>query len=153
MKKHIRFILISAALFAIADQLVKSWALSRLSAGPLSIIDPWFSLQLSFNPGIAFGIRPPFVLLIIFTLIFIPTLLYLAIKELNLEKQITRLAISLILGGAIGNLIDRFTYGAVTDFIKIGPWPNFNLADIYISLGVLFMLLFYGKITRSKKQK
>lgn len=153
MKKHISFILISATLFAIADQLTKSWALERLSSGSLVLIDPWFSLELSLNPGAAFGITPPFIVLVLLTIILIPTILYLAIKELELKNKITRSAIALILGGAIGNLLDRFTQGAVTDFIAIGTWPNFNLADIYISLGVLLILVFYGKIVRIKNKK
>ncbi len=153
MKKILQKILTSAALFAISDQLVKSWALERLSDGPLYIIDTWFVLELSHNKGMAFGIKPPFILLILLTIVLIPTILYIAIKELKLKNKIASISVALIIGGAIGNLIDRFTQGAVTDFIGIGSWPNFNLADVYISLGVLLILAFYGKITRTKSKK
>ncbi len=52
-------------------------------------------------------------------------------------------AVGLLAGGALGNLIDRVSSGAVTDYIEIGPWPPFNLADVAITAGVLLMVLIY----------
>jgi signal peptidase II len=53
------------------------------------------------------------------------------------------LAVGLVAGGAIGNLADRIRHDAVTDFIAIGSWPPFNLADISITLGVLLLVYLY----------
>jgi len=53
----------------------------------------------------------------------------------------TRIALSAILGGAIGNLIDRILYGKVVDFIEIGPWPIFNFADVAVTFGMLVLII------------
>jgi signal peptidase II len=57
-----------------------------------------------------------------------------------------------VLGGGLGNLIDRFTRGYVIDFISIWKWPVFNLADVFVTIGVLLIVLFYGKI-KAQNQK
>ena len=72
-------------------------------------------------------------------------------KELNLKNRLSQVAIALLLGGAFGNLIDRFLRGYVVDFIAIGTWPNFNLADSFICVAVLLVIVFYYKIKKVKK--
>lgn len=101
------------------------------------------------NVGIAFGIKIPFILIL--TLIFIPIIIYIACKELDLNNKITKISVGLILAGALGNVIDRITNGFVIDFISVPFWPSFNFADIYISVGVLMIVIFYGRIKVTKK--
>jgi signal peptidase II len=100
------------------------------------------------NPGIAFGLPITGTTVIVLNLILLAVLAHLACKEINLKKPLAQVASALILGGAIGNIIDRFHYGYVVDFISIGFWPNFNLADAFITTGVLLLLVFYGRIKR-----
>lgn len=100
------------------------------------------------NVGVAFGIKIPFILIL--TLIFIPIIIYIACKELDLNNKITKISVGLILAGALGNVIDRITKGFVIDFISVPFWPSFNFADIYISTGVLMIVIFYGRIKATK---
>lgn len=86
------------------------------------------------NEGIAFGLPFANTLLLLLILIFVSLL---AFREKN---SLAIFALSLILGGGISNLVDRLNFGCVRDFIAIGIFPNFNLADALISLGVIFVL-------------
>lgn len=86
------------------------------------------------NEGIAFGLPFANTLLLLLILIFVS---FLAFREKN---SLAIFALSLILGGGISNLVDRLNFGCVRDFIAIGIFPNFNLADALISLGVIFVL-------------
>lgn len=106
-------------------------------------------LQYQENTGIAFGIKMPQPVIIILNIIILFGLVYIFFQEINPRKKTSILAISLILAGAFGNIIDRFTYGFVVDFIAIFSYPRFNLADTYITLAVLLLIVFYGKIRRS----
>lgn len=99
------------------------------------------------NRGMAFGIQvgvgQPFftVFAVIATVI-----IFVYILKARDEKSSLRFALALILGGAIGNLIDRFLYGAVVDFVDIGfgntRWPIFNLADSAVTIGMMILIVF-----------
>ena len=125
------------------------------------------------NAGLAFGVEVGSgkIFFTIFSLIISFVLLFFIYKMRN-EKSVVRLSVSLILGGAIGNLIDRIFYGLlydeggiffgkVVDFIdvdffdinflnyKMARWPIFNVADISVSIGIILFLFFY----REKKKQ
>lgn len=145
-----KIIYISAAVLALLDQLSKQ-AIEEHLHSTTDILGNFFKLEYSQNTGIAFGIPIPQTLLLIIIITMIVVIAVFASKELNLKKNISKISIALILGGAIGNLIDRLTRGYVVDFIAIGKWPNFNLADTYICVAVLLLILFYDKIKKVKK--
>lgn len=128
------------------DQLTKFF----ISQNPKTteIIENFFRITYSENSGIAFGIKIPFPLLIILNFVLLGLIFYIAKKELKIEKNITQISLILIIAGGIGNLIDRISKGFVVDFISIWRYPTFNFADIYISIGVLLLIVFYGKIRR-----
>jgi signal peptidase II len=83
--------------------------------------------------------------------IVIATAVAIWLTRLTVEERITRACLALILGGAIGNLIDRVVFGHVVDFIQVylpfiplalfNPWPSFNIADSAISIGVAVLLV------------
>lgn len=148
MKKHLSQILILASILAFLDQLTKYFAFTNLKTGPINIIGQTIQFQYSENIGIAFGIPIPPIVMIFATIIIIPLIIFLATKEFKIQHRLSKISLALILGGALGNLIDRFTHGFVIDFIKISIWPNFNLADVYIVTGILLILVFYAKIKR-----
>lgn len=134
-----------AFLIIAADQLLKFIMLRVLVYGnPISVIRGFFSLTLVFNTGAAFGIlceqQGLFILLPVLTTVFIVTL-YL--KSRDQKKLMVPLA--LLLGGTIGNFIDRVRYGCVVDFLDVyfakWHWPAFNIADICICVGVLLFLI------------
>ena len=72
-----------------------------------------------------------------------------------MEHGLIRLALGMQLGGAIGNFIDRLRLGEVTDFVHVGAWPVFNVADASISVSIVAVLLFFGlqDFERARKPK
>ncbi len=135
MKKWLVYI---SALFVIAlDYLTKQWALLYLKKiGSIPIIKDFFHLTFVYNPGGAFGIFPNKKLLFIgVSILTIAIVLY---YEKITDSIWVKLSLGFLLGGGIGNLIDRLHYGSVIDFIDVRAinWPVFNIADIFINLGV-----------------
>ncbi|MFT4303664.1 MAG: signal peptidase II [Candidatus Woesearchaeota archaeon] len=122
-------------LIVILDQLSKSFI--RLYQ-PNIEISTFFHIKYVTNTGAAFGILQdmPYFLAFI-SIIIIGVIIYYLPSIENRDL----LPVSLILGGAVGNLIDRVLYGAVTDFIAIGWWPTFNIADSALSIGVIWILI------------
>jgi signal peptidase II len=139
----------TAFVVLILDQLTKFVALGRLSAGiPVSVIDGFFSLTLVMNPGLAFGMlsSTPTAWRWVVALLSIGALAVLSVvgaRLLPAGGRVTRLALGLIFGGAVGNLIDRARFGAVVDFLDFYwrgyHWPAFNVADSAISVGVTLL--------------
>src|SRR5262249_52956338 len=93
-------------------------------------------LTLSHNSGVAFGIASGGAApLVVFAVIALGFVAYLLAR--NSDRHGIWIAAGLVAGGAIGNLIDRLRTGSVTDFVEIGSWPRFNLADVAITTGVI----------------
>lgn len=113
--------------------------------------DGFFELYLTYNKGIAFGITPPpWTIYMAIAVILISGGIY-AYRNFNWQSRLARFSTALILAGAVGNLIDRIRFGQVVDFIKVGPWPMFNLADSAITAGVLVLILWSKKILKDNQ--
>jgi signal peptidase II len=113
----------------------------------VAVFGSFAGFQLSHNPGIAFGLRLPPVfqeILIGIALIIVGVIAVRATqKDRSGRKRssaTTRAAFGLILGGGIANIIDRIPDGLVTDFIQIGTFPTFNVADSCITIGAALLL-------------
>lgn len=123
------------------DQLSKHWALGALADGPIHV--GWtLDLDLSFNSGVAFGLgRGGGAVLIVAALALVVVILGLG--RTALASVLGTVALGLLVGGAVGNLVDRTIRDqpGVVDFIDLGWWPVFNLADAAISVGVVLLLL------------
>lgn len=102
--------------------------------GRFSILGQFLGLELSRNPGIALGIRlpDPWQQRVIFAAIILVAIAAFYYQE-SKEKAF---AFGLILGGAVSNIIDRMLDGSVTDYVVIGSYPSFNMADAAICIGV-----------------
>ena len=101
-----------------------------------------FSIVHGQNTGSAFGLFAGFTnYLIVASLIGLALILYFFVKQAS-ANLFVRIAVGLIVGGAVGNLIDRVKDGFVVDFISVGWWPAFNVADSAISIGMTVMVLF-----------
>ena len=129
-----------AALVLALDQLTKRWVSSSLPEGgwwsPLPGVGRIFRITHTTNSGAAFGIFPNqgnFFVLVAMVVVLVIVLYH---RHLPARGWWIRLSLGLQLGGAIGNLLDRLHYGYVVDFIDIGFWPIFNLADAAIVTGV-----------------
>ena len=146
MKRTSAKIAINAAALAVFDQFVKWLAKSYLSSP--YVLTPWFQLRYEQNTGIAWGLQMPYGLLIAINFVLLLLIPYLAWKNLDLRRHWSQIILALIVGGALGNIYDRLVSGYVTDFIAVGWWPVFNLADAFLSVGTFLLLLFYAKIKR-----
>ncbi|OGX17488.1 MAG: signal peptidase II [Omnitrophica WOR_2 bacterium RBG_13_44_8b] len=121
------------------DQLTKLLVTkSLLYNQSIPLIKGIFHLTLIHNRGAAFGILKNQLPLFIITSIFAVILIYLNLKDKNKGKLYT-VALSFILAGALGNLIDRLFLGYVIDFLDFRIWPVFNVADSAITIGVILM--------------
>ena len=145
------FIINSLVVFSIflLDRISKIYViyLDKKILGSEIFSSKYLNITLIWNEGIAFGLlnfekNYLYNILTIFILTVIILILFMIIKTEGLKK----FSLLLILGGALGNIFDRIFYKAVPDFIDfhIGNfhWFIFNIADIFISLGVIFMILF-----------
>ena len=92
------------------------------------------------NSGSAFGLFPDQTLVLIIASIIAIAFLFYYYRTHALPRRLLRFAIGLQIGGAFGNLIDRLTDGTVVDFIDLGRWPIFNLADSSIVVGISLLL-------------
>jgi signal peptidase II len=146
-----------ALLALIADQLTKFWIRSNLLVGQSLFEAGIFDIvRVPTNTGAAFGLFQghSFALTIvaivgIVLLLFYAFFLYHRYPILN--NRLGWLALGLILGGTIGNLIDRLRFDGVTDFISIGFWPAFNLADSAIVVGVILFAYSLLPLARAGK--
>lgn len=130
-----------AALVVVLDQLTKSWAVSRLRDEPLDLVGG-AQLFLTYNRGVAFGLGEGVAPLLVGVAIVGLVLVVLG-KKIELSRGAI-VGVGLLFGGALGNLCDRLlrdTGGAVIDFIDLGWWPVFNVADSAIVLGALVIVV------------
>lgn len=104
----------------------------------VAVIGSFAGLQYSRNPGIAFGLRLPDAVQEIFILAALVLVFVLAWKSAG--TLWSRVGYGLIIGGALGNVVDRAFDGFVTDFFQVGGFPIFNVADSCITVGVVFLL-------------
>ncbi len=161
VKKNLAFFIICASVIIILDQITKAVISEKLFMyGTHKVIDGFFNLVYVMNPGAAFGFLADmpemfrYAFFIGITILAMALIIYYIAKSEN-ESFLIILSLSLIFGGAVGNLIDRIRFGAVVDFLDfyIGTWhwPAFNVADSAITVGAFLML--WDIITRRKKAK
>ena len=128
-----------AALALALDQLTKFVARQTLDLHHSWPLTGFFRFTHIHNTGSAFGLFQDQNLPLLFvSLVGVVVLAYIYQSQ-DQPTRLLRTSIALMLGGALGNLIDRIHQGHVTDFIDVGPWPVFNLADSAIVVGLIMM--------------
>ena len=150
-----------SALLVVLDQITKFFIQRALVQGQsIDVLPPVLSLVLAYNPGAAFSFlasgsgwqRYFFLVIALFASLLI---IYMMVKHTS--DRFLCFALALVLGGAVGNLIDRAVSGAVVDFVLVrwpggprlfDPWPAFNLADSCITIGAV--LLIWDSFRRSR---
>lgn len=135
-----------AAVAVALDQWIKYLVETRLVMHEMVEVVPFLALYRTYNTGIAFSMLSSFgdTGLIVVSLAVIAFVLYLASRSTD-DQWLARLGFALIIGGAIGNLIDRAVYGHVIDYIlfhtPVWSFAVFNLADVFITVGAVTVLL------------
>ena len=155
-----RLSLLVAGVIAVLDQLSKAWALRDLADGHIIHVIWTLQFNLTYNRGMAFsrgtGLGP------VIGVIALVVVVMLLLSLRRADNSLTRLATGLIIGGAVGNILDRlfrgsgWMRGAVIDFIDFQWWPVFNIADMAIMIGaatmIVAMLKYNSQIERTDGQ-
>ncbi len=145
VKKFLSLFSVSLFLF-IADRLLKSWFIVHPSEVVGGDFIDGVSLQLAKNAGAAFGFNFNQTALIITTMILLLILVHLLIGAYIASRWFEVLAFSLVITGAVSNLLDRFYHGFVVDYIDVSWFTVFNIADTMITVGVGLLILLVFKI-------
>ncbi len=129
-----------------ADQITKWWIQTHLSPGESVPASGFFRLTYAQNTGAAFSIfwGMSDILILVEAVGAILLLLYIFLGYRRypfLDVRLNRISVGLIFGGNLGNMLDRVRLGYVRDFIDVGPWPIFNIADSATVVGVILMAL------------
>lgn len=127
----------------VADQLTKQLVLENLGLGRSWPDDGFLRFTFVRNDGTAFGLFQDNGTLLTFVSIAAVALIVYFYREAAMASWFTRAALGLQLGGAAGNIIDRFRHGYVVDFIDVGPWPIFNIADSSIMVGIVALIAYF----------
>ena len=162
VRKH-WMIALSAGVLAL-DQWSKLWIERSFGLYErLVVIDGFFDLHHVKNTGIAFGLFPSggkflqTAALVLFALLAMALVSYLFLQS-SPQQRLLLLALSLVLGGAIGNVVDRIVFQQVTDFFDayVGQrhWPTFNVADSAITVGIVLLAIesFFGSATAADSE-
>lgn len=177
MARRWKIFLLVGLFTLIADQASKLWARDSLPVHPtpcaipddvvahkcvgtkVTLIDGFWDWRLSFNPGSAFGLFDSAggarVFLSIIGILAVIAMV-LMVRKAKDSQPLLAVALGLVAGGAVGNLIDRIYFGVVTDFVlwhyKTKEWPVFNVADVALVIGVVMMFFDVGKDPKKKKK-
>jgi signal peptidase II len=144
-RRRTRISLVIVLVVVALDQLTKTWAVRRLDEGPIAIFGSDVGFRLSRNTGSAFSLFQGFTPLLAVLAVVIAVVLVRAVRRT--DDMLTVVALSLVLGGATGNLLDRivrspgFLHGAVVDFVHVGDFPTFNVADSAITIGAVLLVV------------
>jgi len=144
-------IVVIAGAIVVLDQITKAAALQHLAHGvAVPVVEGLLSLTLVMNSGLAFGLLAGLPaawrwVVALSSIVALIVLARVAVRVLAGGGWSARLSVSLIFGGAVGNLIDRARFGAVVDFVDAHyrgyHWPAFNVADSAITVGVVLLAL------------
>lgn len=149
LSKH-RVFIVSLILWLAIDLVSKAWA-ATTNLNSFVFIKDFFYFTLQKNQGVAFGIK--FFgqgAQIAVSIIILLALFYVGFKTILPKSRnpfLNQILLGIIIGGALGNLINRIQFGHVIDFIALGPIPIFNIADIGITVGLILLFLFNLKTT------
>lgn len=123
------------------DRLTKYWIIAAYEVGEgLPLLGDWLALLRVHNEGAAFGILEGkmYLFFLVGAVVLLACIYY---NHRCQPAMIEKLSLGLVSGGAIGNLIDRALYGGVVDFVSVGWWPVFNLADSAIVVGAILIAI------------
>jgi signal peptidase II len=127
------------------DQLTKAWAVAALSDGPVHVIGDTVEFELTRNGGGAFSRFQGMTPVLAIGAIVVTFVLFRVLR--GMTDSVLVVALTLVLGGALGNLVDRFVRapgflrGHVIDFVSVGWWPVFNVADSCVSIGAVLLIV------------
>ena len=135
-----------AAVVVVVDQLTKLWILGAIDAGTGVAVTEFFNIILTFNTGISFSLfQSPTWGRWVFSILALAVVVGLTIWLRRAQTRWLAIALGGVIGGAVGNTVDRIVHGGVVDFldfhVAVYHWPAFNVADSAIVVGVVMILV------------
>lgn len=144
-------LIVAASVVTALDQLTKFLIRANMSLGQSIPEEGFFRITYITNAGGTWGILDNTVFLAVATAVVITATVVLYLRYPLARRMPVKLALGLLLGGAIGNMIDRLSHGHVTDFVDVGAWPVFNVADCAIVVGVVLIALYIVFSARTER--
>ena len=135
------------------DQLTKSLVIANLAPGQSWPETGFLRITHAWNTGTAFSLLQGQSALLTWVSFGAVIALYFVYRSVESPTVWVRMAFGMLLGGAFGNLADRLRIGHVTDFIDVGPWPIFNVADSSIVVGIAVLFLFFWMTSNDKEKR
>ena len=159
MKKIIKnyWLLVTvASLIIILDQITKAIVRANIPFGgfwmPLKWLAPYFKFVNWSNTGAAFGLFQQGGLIFGILAVIVSIVILIYYPQIPKNETLMRIAMAMQMGGALGNMTDRIFFGPVTDFVAVGSFPVFNIADSSITVGVAVLILALWISERREKQ-
>ena len=144
-KKYTVVFSVSLAIILI-DQLSKFFVRANFQLNQtIPIISNIFHLTYINNTGAGFGILKTQTLILIFVSIAVIGIIFYNFDRIKNNETLLQILAGFVLGGTIGNLIDRLAYGHVIDFLDFQIWPIFNFADSFVTIGVIGLIIYLWK--------
>ena len=136
----------TALIIILIDQLSKFFVRTNFQLSqPIPIINNIFHLTYIQNTGAGFGILKGQALLLIFISVAVIGIILYNFDKIKNKETLLQVLVGFVLGGTIGNLIDRLAYGHVIDFLDFRIWPIFNFADSFVTIGVIGLIIYLWK--------
>lgn len=161
LKDHWRdftLLILFAGIMVIIDQWTKAWVRANVPLGEdwlpdwLTWLMPYARIRHTYNRGAAFGMFQQGGLIFTILAVIVSIMIISYFPKTSRQDWWLRLALGLQLGGALGNLVDRIRFGPVTDFISVGSFAIFNVADSCITVGVSILILGVWLMERRQKK-
>ncbi len=134
----------------VADQLTKHAVEQQMALEQSHRVLPFLSITHVRNNGIAFGFLPGRLGIVSILTIIAVAWMLVHFARSGSRHVLFPVALGLLVGGSLSNLIDRLAHGHVTDFIDVSHWPTFNLADSFIVIGVVLLIFGLSRIDRDQ---
>ena len=152
MLREMWFFLVAGIVIGL-DQLSKYLVRVNMDLGQSIPEEGFFRFTYGTNTGGVFGFFSNQTFLITVAAIISVVVILLYSRHKMAQSMLVKVSLGLILGGSIGNLIDRIRLGAVTDFIDVGAWPVFNLGDSAIDIGVVLLIAYLLMKMRKERRE
>jgi len=126
----------------LADRFSKQWALQFIADNGTTVINPFLTIHETYNRGIAFGMFQGIGPIVGWLTIGVVVFMFVILVKTPLSDRLMRWGLALIIGGALGNQVDRLVSKQVLDFIKIPIWDGYlNVADVAINAGMILLIV------------
>jgi|TARA_Y100000034_G_C6754665_1_gene335700 signal peptidase II len=146
MKNKYMVVFLAALIIVLIDQIAKFLIKTNFQLNQnLPIVKNFFHLRYIHNFGAGFGILQQQTWILIFISITVIGVIFYYLDRISDKEILPQIFVGFVLGGTIGNLIDRIAYGFVIDFLDFRVWPIFNFADSFVTIGVIGVIVYLWK--------